>query len=1397
MTDKFNLEAAVNFTTQNADTVEKSLKSVQDLIVALGESGKISEKTMKSLFLSVERQMDSLGKTSSQSLSRQSQGWKQLQAEIRKTTQEIQENAKASVLQGSKDPLRSAVNQMPLGQAQTIVAADEAANATALSISRKRIEMEQRLQDARRESIRLDREATDALHPLETATERLTAAQARLVDAENRVSRAETGGDLQEQVRAHENLVKAKHEVSDATSHLTRVQEENVAGLPRLRYAMYDVAQTTGILTAAIGGLATGLITASAQYETAFTAVERTSGVTGDAVGKLRDDFLQLAREIPQTFAEISNIGARGAQLGVATDQLDDFTKVVAQFVATSDTVTLDQAVEAFGRISNLLGDTDFNRIGSAITLVGVNAAATEAQIVRTTQELAPFATAVGMSTEGVIALATALGSLGQPPERARSAFLTLQRVMDNAIASGSDNLYAFANLLNKTAEETAALWKQDPDAFITAFARSLSSVEDLTTAFAELGINERRAVQVFQALAADARNAGGELSVLERAMKDAAQGYAEGTELARQYGLIVDDLASKWQIFKNSVMELSATLGDTFAPIAKSILDIITPIIQHLTEMSKTPAGRALVQLSGVVAGLTFALGTLITTLALGIASIAAMRTAMDGLTRSAGMSVVSFKTLRAEVASLAGSIRGGTTALKLFRGALISTGIGAAILLVGSLAQSFTNLGESVEDTFNKYVSSTGGLAEALAADAELFNQLQDFDLAGNGLEDMFVELPALIDDTTGAVVDNTEAFEAAQQVLGLIPSTVDQITGSMENQTIVLGDNTRAWIANSLLTSQAFQELMKNTAFVEAWRKTGADFNEVINAAAADGVQGVYNYFNSLGDATSDAAGFYATGLEKIFIAIENGFKIFARGISSAWDSLMAGDFSGAWNSFVASSAGIITGAFTAMSTPLSRTSREMASLAAGAVSTARSIQDLTGGVLSASDAFDDFGSATENAGGSLNNVREEVRTVLDYASDLQGVFNRAFDLRFGVSIAQDNTANMLQKMRDEAEAARDRIRDLQSSLRDLRAELGLIDADISKTQYFLSIAVEYGDTKRAEQLQAQLAKLEADRAKTQENLRKTQRDLNKEQEANSKTTQGNSQAARDNRKALQDLFQSYQAQIVAYAEAGASQEELDRKSRQLREEFVRQATQLGYNRRDVQQYEKAFNDLTIAIRNVPRNVTLEVRGLNPAVAALREFETRVKTSMDNARRSVGRGVNIPVSTSFNDAGFKKMARGAALAAQLEDLLSRLASAQGEDRRWIGRSINDIRHRLATGNYYTGGFTGRGGKYEPAGIVHKGEYVIPKHMVNQSTGLPYADALGRLVKGTPSPAGYARGGYVRQPQPGTQTVALTPGTIQAIAQATNKEIILDGQVLAHATERAYSRDNTNGAW
>jgi hypothetical protein len=99
----------------------------------------------------------------------------------------------------------------------------------------------------------------------------------------------------------------------------------------------------------------------------------------------------------------------------------------------------------------------------------------------------------------------------------------------------------------------------------------------------------------------------------------------------------------------------------------------------------------------------------------------------------------------------------------------------------------------------------------------------------------------------------------------------------------------------------------------------------------------------------------------------------------------------------------------------------------------------------------------------------------------------------------------------------------------------------------------------------------------------------------------------------------------------------------------------------------------------------------------------------------------------------------------------------------------------------------FKDEGGKYEPAGIVHRGEYVIPKQYVNQSTGLPNSDALGRLQSGTaPAPSGgYANGGFVGGNMDGIM-VELSPFDRKLLSDAGNVQLRLNGKVVAEATNQ-----------
>lgn len=106
-------------------------------------------------------------------------------------------------------------------------------------------------------------------------------------------------------------------------------------------------------------------------------------------------------------------------------------------------------------------------------------------------------------------------------------------------------------------------------------------------------------------------------------------------------------------------------------------------------------------------------------------------------------------------------------------------------------------------------------------------------------------------------------------------------------------------------------------------------------------------------------------------------------------------------------------------------------------------------------------------------------------------------------------------------------------------------------------------------------------------------------------------------------------------------------------------------------------------------------------------------------------------------------------------------------------------------SSGFYATGGFTGRGGKYDPAGIVHKGEYVVPKQFVNQSTGLPDASFLAQLQNGVRS---FAVGGFAGPMGggDGTVMVELSPFDRKLLSDAGNVQLRLNGRVVAEATNQ-----------
>src|SRR5690606_8216446 len=159
----------------------------------------------------------------------------------------------------------------------------------------------------------------------------------------------------------------------------TRDIDNYVDSLGNVRYALYEVSTTLTMVSVATLGLATAGTTMAASYERAFADVERTSGATGAALGQLHDDLVALTTEMPMSFGDITDIATLGGQLGIASENIHEFTRVVGMFAATTD-VPVTAAAEQLGRLAQLskAPQNEMENLASAIYEVGVNSVATE-----------------------------------------------------------------------------------------------------------------------------------------------------------------------------------------------------------------------------------------------------------------------------------------------------------------------------------------------------------------------------------------------------------------------------------------------------------------------------------------------------------------------------------------------------------------------------------------------------------------------------------------------------------------------------------------------------------------------------------------------------------------------------------------------------------------------------------------------------------------------------------------------------------------------------------------------------------------------------------------------------------------------------------------------------------
>jgi len=401
--------------------------------------------------------------------------------------------------------------------------------------------------------------------------------------------------------------------------------------------------QISGIGTQMVMGITAPLVAfgtkawkTAADYEQAFTGVRKTTELTEAEASELYAGLIDLSTKTPTDFVALSGIAEIAGQLGVAKDELLDFVQTY-DMLQVSTNIQGEEGAAAIAQFLNITehGTQNIDRFGSAIVDLGNNFATTEKDILETATRLASTAELAGLSTPEILALSTAISSMGINAEAGGSAAGKLmkkmslasevgvdkwgtlldgatrffdgmkfsnihdvQTVLDglksadvadfaksmnmtkdelsNAMSMAQDMEY-FTQLMGKSADQFRQDWSNNPAQSMLEFFDSLSRLDasgqqSALSYLNDMGITEIRLSNLVQALTSNPQ-------LFSEAIAIAYESYAQNQALV--------DEATKFYETQNSQIEMKANeFNNAVADLGSNVQQAVQPAIDALGDL-------------------------------------------------------------------------------------------------------------------------------------------------------------------------------------------------------------------------------------------------------------------------------------------------------------------------------------------------------------------------------------------------------------------------------------------------------------------------------------------------------------------------------------------------------------------------------------------------------------------------------------------------------------------------------------------------------------------------------------------------------------------------------------------------------------------------------------------
>ena len=171
----------------------------------------------------------------------------------------------------------------------------------------------------------------------------------------------------------------------------------------------------TVMLTTPIVAMGKKVIQASLDFESSFAYVRKTVQATEEQYDQLAEASKRMSTQVATSTSDINHVMATGGQLGIDTEHIEEFTRVMIDLANSSTDLDADTAATNLAKFANIM-NTDqsmFKNIGSTVAELGNNFATTEEPIVTMAMRIAGAGKQIGLTEPQVLGLAAALSSVG------------------------------------------------------------------------------------------------------------------------------------------------------------------------------------------------------------------------------------------------------------------------------------------------------------------------------------------------------------------------------------------------------------------------------------------------------------------------------------------------------------------------------------------------------------------------------------------------------------------------------------------------------------------------------------------------------------------------------------------------------------------------------------------------------------------------------------------------------------------------------------------------------------------------------------------------------------------------------------------------------------------------